>query len=160
MERELIALRKELADTRPIGARLDSARAKVNKLEAKLTAAEAAVETAQARREEASLTLAVARAEFKELQQLSAAVPSAPADVSDVSNVTAHARGSMKLLPIPPVKAHVFVVIQVSTLVNDLMVALIRISKSIRTTAIVRWLLITRPDLRQHSSRSHGGVVM
>ena len=53
MGRELAALRSEIANSRPLGARLDSAKAKLAKAEAKVHAAEASMEKAMRQLEEA-----------------------------------------------------------------------------------------------------------
>ena len=68
IDRELAAAKVEVASTRPLGARLDSARAKVRKANAKLEAADVALTKAQTQRAEASDQAARAAEELKALE--------------------------------------------------------------------------------------------
>ena len=72
MGRELDALRAEAANSRPLGARLDSAKAKLAKAEAKVLSAEAHLEQAMKHAEE---TRALRTAAQEALAELQAEVP-------------------------------------------------------------------------------------
>ena len=68
MGRELAALRAEAANSRPLGARLDSAKARLAKAEAKVAVAEAQLEQAKRHAEETRVWRTAAQEALAELQ--------------------------------------------------------------------------------------------
>ena len=72
------AAKQEAADGRPLGARLDSTRARVTRCAAKASAAEEAVAAAQLRQQEAASELAEATAALAELEAEVARAPATP----------------------------------------------------------------------------------
>ena len=67
--------RQQAADSRPLGARLDSAKATARKAASRLTAAAEALAAAQARHDEAAESVRVAEADLAEVRQLAQVTP-------------------------------------------------------------------------------------
>ena len=94
LENELQAARTAAADSRPIGARLDSARAKESRAARALEAAEAAVTTAVQRRDAARKTLEDAEKELASLPK----APRPPPDYASEDAVVGKARALLESL--------------------------------------------------------------
>ncbi len=75
MSQEAAAAKQQAADSRPLGARLDSAKATARKAASRFTAAEEALAAAQARPDEAAEAVRVAEADLAEVRQLAQATP-------------------------------------------------------------------------------------